>query len=390
MQHFKNLEASDKDMLFFKQPISFTKESPKELLASSLGATLYCPSIRPNLLTDVKKMQAKGAVSIIVCLEDSIPDDRVEEGERNVHQLLTELEALSQEEKDALPLIFLRPRTPEHLWNIYQQNGELLHHLTGFAFPKFDSLADVAHGFTSLLSEINKRLDLSLYFMPILESPSIIYREAREAALTLVSNVLSEHKESLLAVRIGATDMSSAYGLRRSPDFTIYNVNVVSSAIADIVNIFGRAEFGTIITGAVWEHFNSVPRIMKPQLRQSIFSDSDGKLRSRLLHKDYDMFLREIQLDKINGITGKTVIHPSHIGLVHSLLVVTHEEYSDAMDILSEGNSGGGAYASQYKNKMNEVKPHAAWANKIKNRADAFGVSNENIDFIDFLERFKL
>jgi citrate lyase beta subunit len=224
--------------------------------------------------------------------------------------------------------------------------------------------------------------------MPILESPSIIYRETREAALSLVSNVLAEHKDSLLAVRIGATDMSSAYGLRRSPDFTIYDVNVVSSAIADIVNVFGRADFGTVITGCVWEHFSSVPRTLKPQLRESIFSD-DKKLRSRLLHEDYDMLLREIQLDKINGITGKTVIHPTHIGLVHALLVVNHEEYSDALDILSDGKAGGGAHASQYKNKMNEVKPHTAWANKIKNRADAFGVSNENIDFIDFLERFK-
>jgi citrate lyase beta subunit len=388
MQHFSQLEESEKELLFFKQPVNFTKDSPKALLQASLGATIYCPSIRPNLLEDVKKMASKGAASVVVCLEDAIPDERVEEGEQNVQALLQQLNSLSDAEKESLPLLFLRPRNPSHLWKIFRQNGDNLRHLTGFAFPKFDSLADVAHGFTSVLAEINQEKNLSLYFMPILESPSIIYRETREASLSLVSNVLAEHKDSLLAVRIGATDMSSAYGLRRSPDFTIYNVNVVSSAIADIVNVFGRADFGTVITGCVWEHFNSAPRTLKPQLRESIFSD-DKKLRSRLLHEDYDMLLREIQLDKINGITGKTVIHPTHIGLVHSLLVVNHEEYSDALDILSDGKAGGGAHASQYKNKMNEVKPHSAWANKIKNRADAFGVSNENIDFIDFLERFK-
>jgi citrate lyase beta subunit len=388
MQHFSKLEEADKELLFFKEPVNFTKDSSKELLQASLGATIYCPSIRPNLLVDVKKMYAKDASSVVICLEDSIPDERLEEGEQNVQKFLMELDALTPEEREELPLLFLRPRNPNHLWKIYRQNGDLLRYLTGFAFPKFDTLADVAHGFMGVLTEINENKKLSLYFMPILESPSIIYRETREAALSLVSNVLAEHKDSLLAVRIGATDMSSAYGLRRSPDFTIYDVNVVSSAIADIVNVFGRADFGTIITGCVWEHFGSVPRTLKPQLRESIFSD-DKKLRSRLLHEDYDMLLREIQLDKINGITGKTVIHPTHIGLVHSLLVVNHEEYSDAMDILSDGKSGGGAHASQYKNKMNEVKPHTAWANKISNRADAFGVSNENIDFIDFLERFK-
>lgn len=388
MQHFSKLDEADKELLFFKEPVNFTKDSPKELLQASLGATIYCPSIRPHLLQDVKKMYAKDASSVVICLEDSIPDERLEEGEQNVQRFLLELDALTSEEREELPLLFLRPRNPSHLWKIYQQNGDLLRYLTGFAFPKFDTLADVAHGFMGVLNEINENKKLSLYFMPILESPSIIYRETREAALSLVSNVLAANKDSLLAVRIGATDMSSAYGLRRSPDFTIYDVNVVSSAIADIVNVFGRADFGTVITGCVWEHFSSVPRTLKPQLRSSIFSD-DKKLRSRLLHEDYDMLLREIQLDKINGITGKTVIHPTHIGLVHSLLVVNHEEYSDAMDILSDGKSGGGAHASKYKNKMNEVKPHTAWANKISNRADAFGVSNENIDFIDFLERFK-
>ena len=388
MQHFSQLEESDKKLLFYKQPVNFTKDSPKELLQASLGATIYCPSIRSNLLEDVKKLSKKNASSVVICLEDAIPDDRVEEGEQNVQKLLVEIDNLTAEEKAELPLLFLRPRNPSHLWKIFRQNGILLRNLTGFAFPKFDTLADVAHGFTSVLAEMNESEGLSLYFMPILESPSIIFRETREASLSLVSNVLAAHKDSLLAVRIGATDMSSAYGLRRSPDFTIYDVNVVSSAIADIVNVFGRAEFNTVITGCVWEHFSSVPRTLKPQLRQSIFSD-DKKLRARLLHEDYDMLLREIQLDKINGITGKTVIHPTHIGLVHSLLVVNHEEYSDALDILSEAKSSGGAHASKYKNKMNEVKPHTAWANKISNRADAFGVSNENIDFIDFLERFK-
>ena len=388
MQHFSHLHGTVKDQLFHRRPLPFTKESPKELLAASLGATLYFPSTRPDLLTDLTKMRAKDATSIVICLEDAIADGRVEEGERNLHELLKALDGMSVQERDELPLLFVRPRNPAHLWSLYQQNGELLRHLTGFAFPKFDTINDVARAFTSVLYEINQKQDQPLYFMPILESPSIIYRETRDAALSLVSEVLEGHKDSLLAVRIGATDMSSAYGLRRSPDFTIYDVSVVASAIADIVNTFGRAEFGTVITGAVWEHFNYAPRLLKPQLRESLFTENKP-LRSRLLHEDYDMLLREIQLDKINGITGKTVIHPTHIGIVHSLSVVTHEEYCDAMDILSSDNAGGGACPSTYRNKMNEVKPHTAWAKKIKDRADAFGVSNENVDFSDFLEGFK-
>lgn len=388
MQHFSFFDEASKDVLFYKQPVEFTKNSPKELLAASLGATLYSPATKTNLLQSIQKNALKDATSIVICLEDSIPDDKVEEAEENLHKTLLEIDALSAEEKNLLPLLFVRPRNPEHLWTILKKNMSLIHHITGFVFPKFDSLNDVANEFTMILSDFNEHKGTNLYFMPVLESPSIIHRDTRKASLSLVSNVLSGNKDSLLAVRIGATDMSSAYGLRRSPDFTIYDVAVVSSAIADIVNMFGRAELETLITGAVWEHFKSVPRTQKPMLRESLFQD-DRKMRSRLLVKDYDTLLREIQLDKINGITGKTVIHPSHIGLVHSMLVVTHEEYTDAMSILSSENQAGGAYASVYRNKMNEVKPHSAWAKKISNRADAFGVSNENIDFVDFLERFE-
>ena len=42
--------------------------------------------------------------------------------------------------------------------------------------------------------------------------------------------------------------------------------------------------------------------------------------------------------------------------------VVSHEEYLDAMAIA--GNTAGGAAASPYRNKMNEMKPHQAWARR--------------------------
>ena len=100
-----------------------------------LGATIYCPLIRPNLLEDIRKMQKKGASSVVICLEDAIPDERVEEGEQNVQNLLQQLGSLTDAEKESLPLLFLRPRNPSHLWNIFRQNGDNLRHLTGFRFP---------------------------------------------------------------------------------------------------------------------------------------------------------------------------------------------------------------------------------------------------------------
>jgi citrate lyase beta subunit len=107
-------------------------------------------------------------------------------------------------------------------------------------------------------------------------------------------------------------------------------------------------------------------------------------LRAELIARDLDGLIREVVLDKANGLTGKTVIHPSHVAAVHALSVVTHEEYCDAGDILGTSGSGGVAVSS-YRNKMNESKPHTAWARRIMDRAQAFGVARETTSFVDLL-----
>jgi citrate lyase beta subunit len=92
-----------------------------------------------------------------------------------------------------------------------------------------------------------------------------------------------------------------------------------------------------------------------------------------------------VVLDKANGLTGKTVIHPSHVAAVHALSVVTMEEFSDASDVLGADMLGGGVRASGYRNKMNESKPHRAWAERVLRRAAAFGVVAEDVTYVDVL-----
>jgi citrate lyase beta subunit len=188
------------------------------------------------------------------------------------------------------------------------------------------------------------------------------------------------------AVRIGATDLSAAYGLRRSRDVTAYDVRVLADVISAVVNVFGRAgDGGYPVTGPVWEYLGGAERMFKPQLRTSPFVEhAETGLRAELIASDLDGLIREIVLDKANGLTGKTVIHPGHVPAVHALSVVTHEEYCDATDIIGT-NADGGVARSSYRNKMNESKPHAAWARRIMARADAFGVAHESTSFVDLL-----
>ena len=327
------------DNLFFKVPEDIRATAEKDLLALSLGATIYSPGTRDNLFGDILKLRGQGAGSVIICLEDSVPDERLAEAEDNVVSVLKRLNERGVED---LPLLFIRPRNPEHLQSLGFRIGQDMRALTGFSMPKFAE--GNAASFLHLTTMFSDLIGQHLYAMPILESPSIIIKKTRSNELDRIFDVCHAYKDYVLAIRIGATDMASPYGLRRSRDLTIYNVHLIASAIGDIVNTFGQVDNGFVITGPVWEHFTNRERVFKPRLRETPFGVvGEKQLRHELIMEDLDGLIREVELDRANGIHGKTVIHPTHIPLVNSMLVVSKEEFSDASEIL--GITGGGAVA---------------------------------------------
>jgi citrate lyase beta subunit len=393
MRHFSFLSDSQTADLFHRAPQALSIDSPPALLAAALGATLYCPGNRPNLAEDVRKQAARGCLSMVLCLEDSIADHDVLEAESNVSHALACLHREQQSgDGAALPLIFIRVRTPEQMLRVADLSGSGLGLLSGFVIPKFENDDGYAERFLDALRQIQDQYGQGgsdgtrrLRIMPILESPVMIHSETRHGTLAGIHRVLRANRRDVLAIRIGATDLSSEYGLRRSRDLTVYDVKVVSSVIADIVNVMGRRDDNFVISGPVWEHYDNTERILRPQLRLTPFVEANEKeLRQRLLLGNLDGLMREISLDQANGLLGKTVIHPTHVKLVHAMSVVSHEEYVDAHAIV--GDVTGGASASPYRNKMNEMKPHQAWAHKTLLRADAFGVSAEDTTFVDLLE----
>lgn len=390
MRHFDFLSDEQRSRLFAHEPHDLTVESPAPLLAAALGATLYSPGDRPTLVADVQKMSSRGCLSMVLCLEDSISDRVVPEAEQNVVATITELARLDAEGllTTELPLLFVRVRTPEQMRSIADRAGDSVRILAGFVVPKFRAEDGYGQAFLTALGDIRRAspgCEHRLRIMPILESPDMIHAETRVDVLAGIAEVLRENRDDVLAVRIGATDLSSIFGLRRSRDLTIYDVKVVSSVISDVVNVLGRTDGGFVITGTVWEHFADTERLLRPQLRLTPFVDaSDEDLRRRLLLQNFDGLMREISLDHANGLLGKTVIHPSHVPLVHAMSVISSEEYLDARAI--DADLGGGAAASPSRNKMNEMKPHQAWAQKTLLRAAAFGVAAHDVSYVDLLE----
>lgn len=319
---------------------------------------------------------------MVLCLEDAIADQEVEAAEQN---LVDQLPCLLGE--TGLPLLFIRVRAPEQIGDLVARLGPAVTLLTGFVLPKFTE--ESGGEYLECLTAAEAACGHRLFAMPVLESPELAHLETRPAQLFAIADLLAKYRDRVLAVRLGVTDLCSAYGLRRSPDLTAYDVALVAGVIGDVVNVLARADgTGYTVTGPVWEYFPVQERMFKSQLRRTPFAEADppqDQVRQRLIEHDLDGLIREVELDRANGLLGKTCIHPSHVPAVHALSVVTHEEYSDAGDILHQQRSDGGVLRSTYTNKMNEAKPHRAWAERVLLRAEVFGVAREDVTFAELL-----
>lgn len=389
MRYFNYITHEEEQSFFYTLPMHFNNYSEKEVIAHAIGAALYMPATKDNIANDLLASKHEGLVSMVIDLEDAIGDNQIMQAEETLKQTLLKISqyiAGGVLNPDNIPLMFIRVRSIEQLKRLLSFFGDEIQYITGIVFPKFN--IETGGQYLSLISEYNKRKKTAspiLYGMPILESAEVIYRETRMETLLGLSKLLNKYKEYVLNVRIGATDFSSLFGLRRSPDNTIYDIGVIRDCIADIVNVFGRVDNNYVISGPVWEYFKS-DRVFKPQLRQTPFEESMGRHNGRLLRMSYidkyvDGLIREVAMDKENGIHGKTIIHPTHIKPVQSMFVVTHEEYMDALHILENSKGDLGVMKSQYSNKMNEFKPHMTWARRIMMRSKIYGVLNENQNF---------
>ncbi len=370
MQHFDFLGPAHSDALFAVPPQPLRRDGDPAQLALALGATFYSPGTRALLGDDARRAASIGTTSHVWCLEDSIPHDAVEWAQANV---VRSLQTLGDD--DRLPMLFVRVRTPEQVVRVTEQVGAAAHRLTGFVLPKFRPGPDGV-AWLQAVEQASAAAGSPLYAMPVLEHEDLAWRETRAEHLSAVRALLDEHRQRVLAVRVGGTDLCGLFGLRRDSDTTIWDVAVVRDMLADVLNTFARRG-DYVVSGPVWEHFAGNDRLFKSQLRQTPFENNRNlRLHTQLVRDDVDELLREVALDRANGFAGKTVIHPTHVSVVNALHAVTREEYDDALVVLA-GRESGGVVRSPSGGKMNELGPHALWAEQVTARAAVYGVLGE-------------
>lgn len=365
------------DYQFVVAPMDFTKHTDREMLQYCLGASMYMPGTK-DFVGKILGRSMRGLTSIVLCFEDACPEDDVPAAEENTLNLLETVSTAIDNgsiAKEDIPLIFCRVRNQEQF--VHFSEKLTAHHcqvLAGINFPKFNK--GNGEAYYQHLRYLNDKFGEILYGMPIIEDSEVAFKETRMDELMGIKRILDEYRDLVLQVRVGATDFSSYFGMRRGVDYTIYDIMTVRDCLSDILNVFSRNN-EYVISGPVWEYFRASKEMMFKELPQHDINDSLLK-REKIFNSAVDGLLREVIYDKANGFVGRTVIHPTHVKFVNALQAVTKEEYDDACQILG---TGGGVIKSASANKMNEIKPHTNWAKKILMRSKAFGVIQDEIEY---------
>lgn len=319
------------------------------LLPYRVGGLMYTPALNKGVAQKIKEKAYPQLSSLALCLEDSISDYALEDAERQARSTLQEImDSTCVEDR---PLLFVRIRNPEHMERIHTLLGETEAILTGYILPKFD--LDNAGRYIDLLDTINREKKTKLYIMPTLESGMVADAATRVNALMRIKAILDPVRKQVINIRVGGNDFSNIFGLRRKVTQTIYDVGVIRDILADIVNVFSR---DYVVSGPVWEYFGSNP------------------------HAPWAVGLRrELKLDLLNGFIGKTAIHPSQLPVIYESMKVSRDDYEDALAILAWNRQGYAVAKSEGGTRMNEVKCHTRWAEKICCLGSIYGISEDEV-----------
>ncbi|MBX8528143.1 HpcH/HpaI aldolase/citrate lyase family protein [Pseudomonas cichorii] len=299
----------------------------------ALGATLYMPATRDDILDVVFAEKIPELRSLVVCLEDAVALIDVETALVNLRNVLTRIQDRGGRPANG-PLLFVRPRDAAMAKIL--NDWPLMAHVDGFVVPKLS--------LQSLTSWEDAVTNPELALMPTLETPEVFNPTAMvELGQALKVNL----GERIIALRIGGNDLMGCLGLRRNPAMTLYGTPM-GYVIPMLSGVMGSQGFA--LTAPVFEQL-ATPDIME----------------------------QELALDISNGMVGKTAIHPSQVNIIQNAFRVSLADLNCARMIL---NSVAPA-VFKYNDAMCEPATHYKWATHIMERAKWHGVLPTPASIVD-------
>jgi citrate lyase beta subunit len=305
----------------------------KRISPYALGATLYMPATREDILDIVLGQKLPELRSLVICLEDAVAFTDVDTALQNLRDLLLRIEAGGGRPANG-PLVFVRPRDVEMAAVL--NDWPLMYLIDGFVVPKL-TLA-------SLPAWANAVSDPRLALMPTLETREVFSPNAMVELGQALAQTLGER---IIALRIGGNDLMGCLGLRRNPNVTLYQTPM-GYVIPMLAGILGAQGFA--LTAPVFESIASPALLME-----------------------------ELELDLSHGLVGKTAIHPAQISLIHEVLRVGIEELNCARLILNESAPA----VFKHNDAMCEPATHFNWATKIIERAQWHGVKQTDVSLME-------
>lgn len=290
----------------------------------ALGATLYMPATRDDIVDVVFGDKIPELRSLVVCLEDAVALIDVDTALLNLRQVLTRIQDRGGRPADG-PLLFVRPRDAAMARIL--NDWPLMAHVDGFVVPKLS--------LTNLISWEQAVTNPALALMPTLETPEVFNPRAM---VELGQALKASLDERIIALRIGGNDLMGCTGLRRNPAMTLYSTPM-GYVIPMLAGVMGAQGFA--LTAPVFEQL-ATPDVLE----------------------------LELALDMTNGLVGKTAIHPSQVNIIQNALRVSLEDMNAARMIL---NSVAPA-VFKYNDAMCEPATHYKWATHIMERAKWHGV----------------
>jgi citrate lyase beta subunit len=291
--------------------------------ALSLGASLYVPATRPDLVAIGNRVKYPALRSVIYCTEDAVHADELA---RALDQLAAALPRL-----EPSPLRrFVRVRNPAVLRAVLGMDGA--GQLAGFVLPKITSrnLAE----YLALLEPAE-----TFALMPTLETAEVFDPAEMMTLRTLLLAERCRHR--VLSLRIGGNDLLHLLGLRRPADRTLY-ATPLGSIIGQLVTLF--RPHGLNLTGPVFEYLDH-PALLA----------------------------RETRRDLACGLFGKSAVHPEQVPVIEAEYRVHAPELDAARRILETDAPP----VFRLHGAMCEPTTHRTWAELICTRAELYGVRPE-------------
>lgn len=287
-----------------------------------LGAPLYMPGNRRDIMEIANGEKYSMLRSMIFCTEDAISKSEVDSCVRHIGLCLQGFREFSNQFR------FIRARNPEILARLLELPD--IEKVDGFVLPKFTE--DVFHAYFDQLQGTTFKV------MPTLETKEVFDVNAMTA---LRQGLLQDDiAKRVLMLRIGGNDLMNLLGIRRPRSFTLYETPL-GNVISQLVTIF--KPYGFSLSAPVFEYLDDSTTLQK-----------------------------EMKLDLAYGLLGKTAIHPTQVPTIEVAYAVDFEDYEMALS-LSDKEAPA---VFRMHDAMCEVATHQNWATDIIHRQHCYGVKD--------------